>query len=240
MKSLLLCAAVIFCLHANAAPVCISGNTLASYEALGADGCTVASLTLKSFDFAVVSFGGGAVPVTDNDIIVTVQSVSEGFGLKFASTGFHVSGAGFVNYLIAFTWDPTADIRGAADILDPGTVDILTDLCVGDRFRETTCAGTPLTLHVFEGVTSKLTDSVSFAPTAILGVRNNISLNANGESAAFDAIENDVFVPEPASLFCVAAGLAIACYRRALSKTRNLILQNGSVLPGALSRHTRG
>ena len=240
MKSLLPCAILVFCVHAYAAPVCISGNSLASYEALGADGCTVASLTLKSFAFAVGSFGGGAVPVTDNDITVTVQSVSEGFGLKFASTGFHVSGAGFVNYLIAFTWDPTADIRGAADILDPGTVDILTNLCVGDRFRETTCVGTPLTLHVFEGTTSQLTDSVSFAPTAILGVRNNISLNANGESAGFDAIENDVFVPEPASLFCVAAGLAIACHRRARGKTRNLILQHGPELSRTLSRYPRG
>src|SRR4029077_10286195 len=119
---------------ATAAPACISGNSLASYVALGQAGCNVGPLQVKDFVFSVVSFGGGATPLTGAGISVNTVFLSDGFGLRFSSTGFQVSGAGFVNYLIAYTWDPTADIRGASDILDPGPVDIVTDGCVGAVF----------------------------------------------------------------------------------------------------------
>ena len=196
------------------AAACISGNTLASYEALGATGCNVGPLTVRDFLFSVVSSGGGATPVSDTNITVTTDIAGSTFGLIFASPGFSVSGSEFVNYLIAFTWDPSGDIRSASDILDPGLTDILTDLCVGVAFSGTSCAGTPQTLHVFEGVTNQLTDTVSFAPVAIVGVRNNISLQANGASASFNSIENTVALPEPAYSVWLAGGLMMLAARR--------------------------
>jgi hypothetical protein len=239
MKCFLWSAVLFFCVQAYAAPVCVSGNSLAAYEALGSGGCTVGgSIIVKDFVFSVISFGGGAIPVADTGITVTTQFLRDGFGLRFASNGFQVSGAGFANYLIGFTWDPTADIRGAADILDPGTVDIVTNLCVDVGFRQSVCVGTPFSLHVFEGATSQLTDSVTFAPTAILGVRNNISLNANGGSAGFDSIENDITVPEPGTLFGLAAGLAILA--RARRKARHFALQHDAEFGRPASGHSCG
>src|SRR5206468_1368119 len=136
---------------------------------------------VKDFVFSVVSSGGGATPIADTDITVITHFPAGGFGLEFKSTGFSVTGTQFVNYLIGFTWDPTGDMRNASDILDPGTSDIITDLCVGVAFAGAVCGGTPLSLHVFQGGgPSQLTDSVDFAPTGIVGVRNNIALSSSG------------------------------------------------------------
>ena len=214
MRSCWVLATLATCLPLSAANVCISGNTLDTYVALGATGCTIGGLTVKDFAFSVVSFGGGDTPIADTDINVILHFPVGGFGLEFQSSGFSVTGTEFVNYLIAFTWDPTGDMRSAADILDPGTSDILTDLCIGVAFVGPVCGGTPHTLHVFQGGgPSQLTDSFDFAaPVAILGVRNNISLSSSG---SFNSIENDVFIPEPATAAPIAVGLlALAAQRR--------------------------
>jgi len=204
--------ALFTCLPLSAANVCISGNTLDTYVALGATWCTIGGLTVKDFVFSVVSSGGGDTPIADTDITVITHFPVGGFGLEFQSSGFSVTGTQFVNYLIGYTWDPTGDMRGASDILDldPGT-DILTDLCIGAAFTPT-CSGTPATLHVFQGGgPSQLTDSTAFAPVAILGVRNNIALTNNG---SFNSIENDVFIPEPRTVGLAIAGLLALCAQR--------------------------
>jgi hypothetical protein len=202
------------CFPLRGTNVCVSGNTLDTYEALGATGCTIGGLTVKNFIFSVVNSGGGDVPIADTQIQVDLHFPVGGFGVEFRSTGFNVTGTEFVNYLIGFTWDPSGDIRNADDILDPGNADILTDLCINAAFAGSSCAGTPATLHVFQGGgPSQLFDSISFAPTGVVGVRNNIALTNNG---SFNGIENDVTIPEPASLILGAAGLLALAARRRL------------------------
>jgi len=204
------------CLQLPADVVCVNG-TLASYVALGSGGCKLGTLTVSDFAFSVISSGGGAIPVSDTDILVTTVSTSHR-GLQFSNFG-SVSGSGFVNYLIGYTWDPTTDIRGAGDILDPGPVDITTDGCVGAGFVGPSCSGTPISLHVFDGGTPQLTDIVYFTPDPILGIRNTISMNAMGGTAAFTNLENDVYqVPEAGSvLLLLAFSVLLAGYRRTFS-----------------------
>jgi hypothetical protein len=193
------------CLRLSGASACISGNSLATYEALGPTGCYVGPLLVEDFVFSVVSTSGGATPVADTSITVTTQSLGDTYGLVFGSSGFNVSSGQSVSYLIGFTWDPSGDIRNASDILDPGAADILTDLCVGAAFSGVSCSGTPLTLQVFQP--SQLFDSVSFSPVSVVGVLDNISLDGSGGSASFESIENDVTVPEPAAGALAAGGL---------------------------------
>ena len=194
---------------AAATPLCISGDTLANYEALGAGGCTVGPLLVSGFSFSAISASGGATAVNASQITVTTDFLSDGYGLVFASGGFSVTGTGAVSYGIGFTWDPTGDIRGAGDILDPGSVDILTGGCEGAAFSGSSCAGTPFSLHVFEGATSQLTDFVSFSGTNIVGIADTIDLNANGGTASFNSIENYVVLPESGSIGMALAGLAL-------------------------------
>jgi hypothetical protein len=205
------------CLPLSAATVCVP-NTLDTYVALGSTGCTIGELTVKDFAFSVVSSGGGATPIADTAINVILHFPVGGFGLEFQSNGFAVTGTQFVNYLIAFTWDPTGDMRNASDILDPGTTDILTDLCINAAFVGPICAGTPHTLHVFQGGgPSQLTDSFDFAPTGLLGIRNNIALSSNG---SFNSIENDVLIPEPAGAALAASALLMLAALRRRSPVR--------------------
>jgi hypothetical protein len=195
---------LIAALRLSASP-CVAGGTLASYEALGATGCTIGPQTVNNFIFTVVSVGGGATAVSDTNIFVTPTFGANSFGAAFASSGFSVTGSGFVNYLIAFTWD-SIPISGMGDVLDPGNVEILTNGCVGVAFVGSLCSGTPVSVHVDSG---QSTDFIGFSPTAILGVRDNISLNALGGSASFSSIENDAYIPEPASFILAALGLTI-------------------------------
>jgi PEP-CTERM motif len=193
---------------------CISGNDLSTYAALGSSGCDVGTLTVKDFSFSVISSGGGATPIAATDITVTTEFGSNFFGLSFSSPDFSVTGTQFVNYLIAYTWDPTGDMRGLGDVLDPGSVNIVSDGCVGAAFSGSSCSATTVSVNVFEGATSQLTDFVAFPPTGLVGIRNTISLNANGGSASFKAIENDVYVPEPAAFLLFALGLIALAARR--------------------------
>ncbi len=199
--------------RAYASP-CVSGNNLSTYVGLGSGGCDVGPLTVKDFSFSVISSGGGATPMASADITVTTEFGADFFGLSFSSPDFSVTGSQSVSYLLAYTWDPTGDMRGLGDVLDPGSVDILTDGCVGAAFSGSSCSGTPVSVHVFESVTSHLTDFVAFSPTGLLGIRNTISLNANGSSASFNAIENDVYIPEPNTILLFACGLMGLATRR--------------------------
>jgi len=205
---------------AAATPICISGDTLANYEALGAGGCTVGPMLVNGFSFNLISVSGGATAVNASQITVTPDFPSDGFGLIFASSGFSVTGTGAVSYGLGFTWDPTGDIRGAGDILDPGSVDILTGGCEGIAFSGSSCSGTPFSLHVFEGATSQLTDFVSFSGTNIVWIENTIDLNANGGTASFNSIENYIVVPEPGSFAMMLAGLVVVAGVRWRGKGR--------------------
>ena len=61
--------AALACGCLQAGPVaCVPGGTLASYEALGATGCTVGPVLANNFGFSVLSGSGSA---TDTNIFVT-------------------------------------------------------------------------------------------------------------------------------------------------------------------------
>jgi hypothetical protein len=214
--------------HLWSAPICISGNSLASYEGLGSTGCTIGPLLGKDFVFNVLSSGGGVIPITAGDITITTLPTQPNFGLSLSSPGFSVTGSQFVTYLVGYTWDPSGDIRSASDVLDPGQTDIVTDLCAGAEFVGSTCSATSLSLHVFEGASTQLTDSILFGPVAILGVQDNISLDANGGSASFQSLSNETTVPEPAYGPWAAAGLLMLAglRRRLVRKTAQVALKS--------------
>jgi hypothetical protein len=203
-------------------------GSLASYIALGAAGCTVGDeIAFMDFSFTVVASGGGAIPAGPAGITVTPVQSGSSSELTFSSAGFSVTGAESVTYLLAYHIDPhpilnvfELDLFAQTPVF-PGLVSITADLCIGAPFGGTllapTCAGTPASLTVFHnGVAFDLSDAISFSPVANLGVRNTITLSANGASADFTSFTNTVQVtPEPATLLLLGTALVgLSLFRR--------------------------
>jgi hypothetical protein len=187
---------------------------------LGGTGCTIGDeIAFMDFAFLVLASGGGAIPVTPADIVVTPVLSGPNSRLIFSSAGFSVTGAESITYLLAYNIDPHPILSFFEDELHtetpvfPGLASITTALCIGAPFGGTlllpTCAAIPASVTVFHnGTTFDLTDSVSFSPVADLGVRNTITLAANGASADFTSLTNTVqAIPEPTTLLLMGSAL---------------------------------
>jgi hypothetical protein len=226
VRCLFFAVSILACGHLQASP-CVPG-TLFSYEALGATGCTVGTLTANNFAFSVLGSSGGAVPLTDMQINVTPKFGAPSLlgALNFASSGFNVSVNGSVQYLIAYTWDPQHDsIQRMDDIMDPpsavlGFANVTTVGCIGAAFVGTTCPTSTATLMVFDsnGAT-QFNDSAAITPSQILGIRNTIDLEARGGGASFDSFSSESRTPEPATWLCCAFALTLLA-ARLIAKSR--------------------
>jgi hypothetical protein len=212
------------CLQASP---CVPG-TLFSYEALGATGCTVGTLTANNFAFSVLGSSGGAVPITDTQINVTPTFGAPSLlgALNFASSGFNVSVNGSIQYLIAYTWDTQHDsIQRMDDIMDPpsavlGFANVTTVGCIGAPFTGAICPTSTATVMVFDnnGAT-QFNNSAPLTPSQILGIRNTIDLEARGGSASFDSFSSETRTPEPATWLCCASALTLLA-ARLIAKSR--------------------
>lgn len=186
-----------------ATSLCVTG-TLASYEALGAGGCTLDGHLVKSFSYSMIS---GTVTIPDTSIIVTPSVGFDSMWLTFSSTDFSVSGTDSAVYLLAYTWDPQ-DIRSLEDILNanspvyPGLAMITTEDCEDAAFSGAACPTSTDTIVVSDdGHTLISPTSVSFSPPlTVLGIRDTIELDGNGASSEFTSFENLLTVPEPSTL----------------------------------------
>jgi hypothetical protein len=202
--------------------------TLSSYIALGSTGCSIGGeVAYADFAFAVLASAGGATPIAASDILVTPSLGVDEQTLEFSSTGFSVTGAESVSYLVAYNIDPHPILFGfrlelnAFSPVAPGIATVTSDLCIGAPFAgpllAPTCAGVPASATVFHaGTVTSLVDSVDFGGAfADLGVRNTIGLHANGASADFTSYTNTVqVVPEPATWSLVVLGGIGALLRR--------------------------
>lgn len=212
---------------ARAGPCTI--DTLANYIALGSGGCTVLIAGNKAaftdFAFSMVSFSGGAVPVTAAGI--TVTPVIAGFegGLNYASSGFSVTAGQSIQYLLTYTIDDPPIIHGfdlemfTDPPVFPGLAQIDSLECVGAAFVGTSCSGTPKLNSVFDnGTSSSHKDTEFFAAAITVGDRTTIKLDAtSGGSANFGSFNGLAIVPEPSSLWLMAGGLLLLFWpRRAL------------------------
>jgi hypothetical protein len=198
-------------------PACVA-NTLDQYLLIGPGGCSIGDeIAYFGFSFAVVSSGGGAIPIAAADILMTPTAGDFLTSLAFSSSGFSVTGNESVTYRIGYTIDPHPILYGFEDFMDvsspvfPGSATITTDLCIGAAFTGISCLGpgVPDSVQVFHaGTTSQLSDSTNFTPTAVLGVLHTIVLAANGASADFNGVTSSTTItPEPATWLLIGSGL---------------------------------
>jgi hypothetical protein len=208
-------------------PATCTPTTLNNYIALGATGCSLGHVAFFGFVFTVVAFGGGIAPASASDVTVTPTVIDEHYSLNFFSTRFAATGSEFVTYLLAYTVDPHPIITFSDELQVespkfPGLVSVTTDLCLNAPFTPS-CLGSPAAVMVFDnGISAQFLDSVVFPPIPpgnLLGIRNNVSLQANGSSADFSSLTNSVgFVVEPTDTLLTGSGLLglLWCFARRL------------------------
>jgi hypothetical protein len=214
---------------ASAAPLCIPGASLASYEALGPAGCVVNAaipILAGGFSYSVLASSSPSVVTPDTAIFVTpVFPGFDRFGINFTSGTFMLTGSDFVRYSIGFTWDPN-DVRSADDVLEtstpvaPGFAKDTTGVCIGAAFTGTVCSMPMDTLVVsHDGITPMLTattgDFSSLQST--VGILNTLELNGGGtgSSEIIGFANNITTVPEPGPwLMSLTALVALAARRQ--------------------------
>ncbi len=206
-------------------------DSLANYEALPPSGCTAGSLEVSGFSFAVGPNGGGATVIGAGAITVTPLTGAES-GLRFTSSGWSVTGVGFVTYIITYTEDPAGDIRSMDDVLDdpvtaPGVGRVDSLGCLGASFSPG-CPTSTVNVSVFDdGIAPQLTNSVTFPGVNVLGVQQTVSLNGHGTGSVsingFDALSS---VPEPSTLWLTLPLSALVLAGRARCKRAQVRLQH--------------
>ena len=83
----------VFVSAASAAPLCVRGGTMASYEALGAGGCVIGDKLFSNFVYGSTAHGTG-VAVPDTAVFLTPverHGVNPGPGIVFSSSGWSSS-----------------------------------------------------------------------------------------------------------------------------------------------------
>jgi len=208
---------------------CVS-DTLANYILLPPAGCTVAGLSFSNFSFAVASSGGGASVIGAAAINVT-PTFGNTFGLNFTSSGWSVTGAEFVNYVIGYTEDPEGDIRSLDDVLDdpvtiPGVGRIDTLGCLEGAFSPT-CPTSTVSVSVFDdGIAPQLMNRVTFPGVHVLGVQHTISLDGHGTgSVKINGYGGSSLLPEPSTGWLAVPALVLILARQAGLKRLQVLFQ---------------
>jgi len=208
-------------------PACAVGS-LASYIALGGVGCSIGpDVTVFSFQFISTGFGGATLATANNIQVTPVFVGGADARLTFVSDLFNVATGQRALYEINYQADPHPIIDSFDDEMvtftpvAPGSARIDTSLCIGNLFAGSACnpPGTASTVSVFHlGIPpGQLTSGITFAPVALLGVRNRIDLDAiRGGSADFRSFSNTIgtTLPEPGSILLFSSGLAIIWIQR--------------------------
>ena len=176
------CLAVLMCWllpnAASAAP-CIPGS-LADYIALGGSGCSVGTALFSNF--TSLPLQGGATQIADAATLVNPVGVALQPGLRFdvnsqavASEflqlviGYSVSGASFIGNQNSLT---------GSVVTPDGAVTATETKCLGQVFVLGSCSGTQVSSVAFDlGFTSSLAESLSFAPTTLIGVVVDIAVD---------------------------------------------------------------
>lgn len=231
---LFLCPLLLVSTAVWAAPVCVSGS-LASYEALGAGGCSIGGVTFDGFAFSET--GSQQPPINASDVLVQPITGSSDTGLSFQ--GAFGAGAGMnLDALISFmvsaapgsiTGDSLSMVGAQTG---GGNAQVVETLCANGSFGANgSCTGTgafePQALNVFAGTGGqKLFDSETFASAASsLDVVKNIIVQGgtanSASSAGISLVINTVptpggsggpggsQIPEPDTLITLGSGLVL-------------------------------
>ena len=225
--SILAVALVTFVSAASAAPLCVSGGTLASYQALGSGGCMIGNALFSNFTYTGTALGQGAV-VANTQITLTPAgsgTLNPGPGIIFASTAWVVpsaknNGDSFVDSVIGFTVSVTG-----APVINDGTLTLSSSSVTGTGTGHISGTINASSLAVDTGGPS--TSHVVFPVTSSVAVSKDLHIdvpqgNPGSGTAQINSFEEDfsqAAVPEPVGLALAGSGLlALGFWRRRTSR----------------------
>jgi hypothetical protein len=222
---------VAFVSTASAAPVCVDGASMASYQALGSGGCTYGNVLFSNFTYGSTGHGTG-VAVANTNVFLTLVgagSYNPGPSIVFTSSGWVVPSASpttrsLVDSSIGFT---VTALDGSALIEDAGLI-LSSYSASGSGFVDITETVTPgptsLQLQVDSG--GPFASHTTFAPTSVVTVLKDVllavpaSADPTSGSVQLGSFEEDFSqAPEPVAALVVGSGLvAIGLLRRRSSQ----------------------
>jgi hypothetical protein len=225
MRLSFLMAAVVIALvsTASAAPLCLTGGTLASYQTLGSGGCMIGDLLFSNFSYVGTSLGQGNTVANTQVLLTPVGSgtLNPGPGIIFSSTGWNVPrGANNTDSFVDSTIGFIVSTISGNPVIGDGTLTLSSFTVTGTgvgHIAETINAtplqvdsGGPSVSHQVFALTNTVTVSKDLRVTVPTG-------NPNSGTAQINSFEEDFseVVPEPATSFLLASGLlALGFWRR--------------------------
>ena len=218
-----ICLSLLAMSRLNAAPIaCVNGTFADLLGTNAGGGCFIDDKLFTNFLFNGTSSGNPApVVLTSSQVVVnTINNGASDIGFQFVfslAAGTQQSNDILLQYT-ASTRSGLAKITSehlseTGNFTGTGSAVIDETLCIGAAFSGGSCAGTTAALHTFSNSNGiKITDSLSFAPVSILGVRKDIN-TAGGSSgtATISAAANTVDqAPEPTTMLLMGTGLLFA------------------------------
>ena len=219
MKQFLSLASLTFAIASGCFAAPCGTGSLASYIALGSDGCTIGSNTL--FDFRILNGIAGATPISSG--AVTLTPSGSAFDPGLSATVNTTANAGTLleslfTYKIAGNFYIGDSIGLTNSSASPdGAVTGIQNFCAGGTFGPsgvTGCTAVTGSLLTLSGVQSQ--DSTSFRLVTLLSVTDDFTLDGGSAGSASGGMLANRFtaVPEPAAFFVTGMGLALAAALR--------------------------
>jgi hypothetical protein len=193
------------CGAANAG-ACVTG-TLASYEALGATGCTIGNMTFFDFSWTHTATNGAGAP---SDTIEIAKP--HGFGFDFDGLLYATGPGTQADAILQYTVKTT----DGANTIDKATLIADGTGTANDIVHEALCAGGLLTAcpaggnHKLDVTGNGVADSVSFPGVNEVDVWKDIStIGSSSATETLSSVTNvvDQPVPEPTSLAILVVSL---------------------------------
>jgi hypothetical protein len=201
---------VALALPALAAPVtnCTDG-TLASYIALGSDGCQLGAY--RVFDFHEISPSVGA-----DQIASSAVNIMSATGANFGSLTFSASVQSITTALESpFLYSVAGPIFLGGLTLDRATASgdgvalVTQEFCIGGSFSGGICMGTNIPQTVFQVDGDQELSAQALLSTQLANIRQSIVVDAGGAgSATFGQATVTFATPEPGAALLAASALA--------------------------------
>jgi|SRR5579884_997362 len=199
--------------------MCTTG-TLATYIALGSQGCQLGpgGYTFRSFGFSTSQSTTSPVTADPTTIVVTPSGRLNNMSLSMSSSAFMAPQGSFAQYFIDYIVDPPPpEIIRFDDSLatdPPIFADLLTQIDDLDH----PCDGPCFTLEVTD---QKPGASVSFAPTTGLSISNTLTLDGTQGTAQIAGFTQTAGAnPEPSTVILFGTGLLVCLFAARRRSTR--------------------